>query len=317
MIEHLRRAGIPFRIYNQYDYDDPSNHIHATNRSRRWFLHWLRRKSSDLSHFHHSGLRFYAYYYVYSHANRGRWMLTIHNERLLAEGRLRQAQLRLLRGCRYERLLVVSDKVYQYLVANDIPRVEYLPAYVPDLTARHQPARSAGRRVLVASIWRVEGDRSISLYGLDLFFRLAVEMGERCEARLYVGMERDLDVLYRHMEAAGARSVISVFVGEKLVEHLPDCDLFLRPTREDGYGVSLQEAMDCGSIAIASDVCERPAGTQLFANGDYASLHGVVLDVLSWDAEQIEEVLGRARPPTYHLRLIEIYEELLKDQGSC
>jgi glycosyltransferase involved in cell wall biosynthesis len=41
-------------------------------------------------------------------------------------------------------------------------------------------------------------------------------------------------------------------------------DVFVRPTLSDSFGISVQEAIDCGVPAIASDVCVRPERTILF-----------------------------------------------------
>ena len=45
-------------------------------------------------------------------------------------------------------------------------------------------------------------------------------------------------------------------------------DLFVRPTRSDSFGISIQEALFCNVPAIASDVCIRPEKTILFRSGD-------------------------------------------------
>jgi glycosyltransferase involved in cell wall biosynthesis len=49
-------------------------------------------------------------------------------------------------------------------------------------------------------------------------------------------------------------------------------DLFVRPTRSDSFGISIQEALSVGTPAIASNVCLRPEGTVLFSSGDIDSL---------------------------------------------
>lgn len=46
------------------------------------------------------------------------------------------------------------------------------------------------------------------------------------------------------------------------------CDLFVRPTYSDSYGISIAESLLLETPAIASDVCNRPAGTILFKSRD-------------------------------------------------
>lgn len=45
-------------------------------------------------------------------------------------------------------------------------------------------------------------------------------------------------------------------------------DLFVRPTRSDSFGISIQEAITLGVPAIASDACVRPTSTILFKTGN-------------------------------------------------
>lgn len=45
-------------------------------------------------------------------------------------------------------------------------------------------------------------------------------------------------------------------------------DIFIRPTLSDSFGISVQEALDCGITAIASDVCNRPSGTILYTSNE-------------------------------------------------
>ena len=44
--------------------------------------------------------------------------------------------------------------------------------------------------------------------------------------------------------------------------------VFLRPTRSDGFSISLAESLYLGVPAIASDVRPRPQGTIVFKNGN-------------------------------------------------
>lgn len=46
------------------------------------------------------------------------------------------------------------------------------------------------------------------------------------------------------------------------------CDIFVRPSRTDSFGISVAESIYLKKPAIASDVCWRPAGTTVFASGN-------------------------------------------------
>ena len=53
---------------------------------------------------------------------------------------------------------------------------------------------------------------------------------------------------------------------------IAQADLFLRPTRSDGYSVSVSEAIYFNVPAIASDVCPRPDDTVLFKSNNSQDL---------------------------------------------
>lgn len=58
-------------------------------------------------------------------------------------------------------------------------------------------------------------------------------------------------------------------------------DLFVRPTLSDGASISVQEALYYGTPVVASDVCERPAGTVLFKTGDESDFVKKITKVLA------------------------------------
>jgi len=58
-------------------------------------------------------------------------------------------------------------------------------------------------------------------------------------------------------------------------------NLFIRPTNSDAYGISIQEAIDLGVPAIASNVCKRPQGTVLFESRNQNELNEKAKLILS------------------------------------
>lgn len=55
----------------------------------------------------------------------------------------------------------------------------------------------------------------------------------------------------------------------------------IRATKEDGYGVSLAESIAMKTIAIASDVCERPYGTITFKTNQFNDMVDKVEEVIN------------------------------------
>lgn len=88
-------------------------------------------------------------------------------------------------------------------------------------------------------------------------------------------------------------------------------DLFLRPTNSDSFGVSVAEAIDLGTPAIASDVCPRQPGTILFRSRDSADLLARTQDVLSHLDEHKRRLAGisasHADPTS---QIIDVYEQV-------
>jgi len=73
-----------------------------------------------------------------------------------------------------------------------------------------------------------------------------------------------------------------LFVNEnmELYPIIKRSNLFVRPTNNDGYGVSIAEAIYCNVPAIASDVCVRPEGAILFKSRDMDDLYSKTVDVI-------------------------------------
>jgi glycosyltransferase involved in cell wall biosynthesis len=79
------------------------------------------------------------------------------------------------------------------------------------------------------------------------------------------------------------------------------CDVFLRPTLQDGDSISVREALSLGVPVVASDTGMRPAGAILFRPGDVDGM-----------AANIEHAIATRQTPTAPEpgcidRLMEIY----------
>ena len=88
------------------------------------------------------------------------------------------------------------------------------------------------------------------------------------------------------------------------------CDVFLRPTLEDGDSISVREAMALGIPVVASRAGARPPGAILFRPGDAEEM-----------AAKVEvALLGKGRKQTQAAgceeRLLEIYRQLDAAEGG-
>lgn len=86
--------------------------------------------------------------------------------------------------------------------------------------------------------------------------------------------------------------------------------LFLRPTNNDGYGVSIAEAIYYNVPAIVSDVCARPEGSILFKSRDIDDLYSKAMDVIG-NYNQFKEKLKNIEFEDNAKRLLEIYGYIL------
>ena len=82
-------------------------------------------------------------------------------------------------------------------------------------------------------------------------------------------------------------------------------DVFIRPTTTDIEGISVKEALWVNTPAIASDVCERPAGTLLFENRNYLDLKDKVLKIYKKD--KYETIDFRENVPDVVNEILKIY----------
>ena len=88
--------------------------------------------------------------------------------------------------------------------------------------------------------------------------------------------------------------------------------VLLRPTNTDGDAVSVREALWLGVPVIASDVVERPAGTELFRTRDAESLWQATLRVCSDLPAARARLAGAARSDGFE-SLLAVYKRVLAD----
>ncbi|MBD3232561.1 MAG: glycosyltransferase [candidate division Zixibacteria bacterium] len=113
------------------------------------------------------------------------------------------------------------------------------------------------------------------LYGLDMCVELAYRLKPGFPhigvifALADIGDREYFDMIKGRIKDLGIEDNFFFLTEQKelwpLFKH---ADLFVRPTCNDGYGISIDEALHFGCPAVASDVCRRAEGTVLFKNRD-------------------------------------------------
>jgi glycosyltransferase involved in cell wall biosynthesis len=102
-----------------------------------------------------------------------------------------------------------------------------------------------------------------------------------------------------------------LFVNEKMELYpiIKRSNLFLRPTNNDGYGVSIAEAIYSNIPAIASDVCVRPQGSIVFKSRDMEDLYNKTVNVIE-NYEMFKEKLKNIKFEDNAKKILKIYEIL-------
>lgn len=125
------------------------------------------------------------------------------------------------------------------------------------------------------------------LYGIDMCIELIEKLNKD---RKDVGMVfcipqiNDVEYFDKLKDMIKTKNIEDnfLFVNEnmELYAIIKRSHLFVRPTNNDGYGVSIAEAIYCNVPAIASDVCVRPEGAILFKSRDMDDLYIKTIDVI-------------------------------------
>lgn len=144
------------------------------------------------------------------------------------------------------------------------------------------------RPLIVANAFQLADWNGTDLYGLDMCIELIHRLKKEYPS---VGLLFALaNEQYRPDYYAKMRDLIADYGLQRNVyfltdQHelwpiLKDCDVMVRPTCTDGYGVSVAETLYFNRPAVASDVCKRSDGCVVFRNRDMYDFEAKVRQVL-------------------------------------
>lgn len=222
-------------------------------------------------------------------------LITLHSGLLpdyLAASAARRAFARLVLAG-YTHVVAVSEAVREALVGCGVPREKMLvyPAFCGSqvrpgaeppalrearerrgtlLAMAHHPSPVYGRGLMFRALRRL-ADRRPGV-GLAVF-----GPGTRSEAFLADAREHGVEGLLEDMGELEHAQALAL---------MARCDAFIRPTTHDGDAISVREALVLGVPCVASNVCARPAGVNVFRAGDAEDLAG-----------QVEHALGSKTAP--------------------
>ena len=215
---------------------------------------------------------------------------------------------------------VVSDLEQRLGVYHKRTRIipSALPMSTWELTAALPPSvpdhwRTASVRIL-ANAGRVVRYNGEDLYGIDVLLKAFAQQSDP-DVALCIAVGDIVDAeLWSQLQTLAARDnriwVLHQHNGP-LTPVVRDAHIIVRPTRtEGGASLTVQEALEMGRWAIASDAVSRPDGTRLFANANVSALATTL-------QQCITDVCRGIMPPAVPAhrdavqRIINLYERVL------
>ncbi|WP_410006576.1 glycosyltransferase family 4 protein [Aequorivita nionensis] len=304
----LIATGIQYTIFN-HGYFQKENVI-ATNKSPFFYLKILFNRKFDYIHFHQIFPFEFLFYFLFSRINKTPLLITIHAETLFKFSK-RKLNLILffIKQTKRMDIISVSENLNDLLVKNEINSI-FLPAYVPPSNVNFVPLEGDGRIDFLFSMWKFNEHNANGTYNTPLIFEFLSKNKHTYRMLFLIGdeLESDRSYLNKLLEEYDIVDSVIVLYGKNLVDYVQNCRFLLRTNRIDGYGVSLQEAMDLGVPALATSVCTRPKGTVLFKNDDLEDMKQKINYVIS---QKPKDLLRHKEELTDHLKLLKIYKNNL------
>ncbi len=307
---YLKSENISHRVFNHGNAE--SEDVIPNHKSPIWYFDFLfcRNLNVNAVHFHQTLHGFeYLYWFIYSKINRLKIIITLHNETILSKRLFRSFNLFLLRKTGYSLLITVSKKVHLFLNDRNIRNI-LLPAYIPVDMKQLKPIRVDKRKkIIVYAIFKVTSKNLIDIYGFDLVMKLMNFVSGEYDLYILIGDKKnsDIGILESILFQNKQTDSVNIVYDKNLVDFLPNADVYIRPSKSDGYGISIQEALELGVPAIASDVCERPPGTIVFKSGSFEDFFKKFNFVARTPTS---EILKNSRHLAYHRQLITLYKRI-------
>lgn len=230
----------------------------------------------------------------------------------------------------FDHIIAVGPEVREAAIkwGADPMQVSVIPSYLPPVPNDEDRAKIpvaiqrflATRTPLIsANAYRLSFFQGQDLYGLDLCVELckALKAGYPQIGFVFlVGKQEDsayLDSIVQRIHNYGIEDHFCIASGNtEFWPIIEKSSIMVRPTNTDSYGISVAEAIDLGVPAIASDVCQRPAGTLLFRSRDLFELMARTEEVLENEREhrqRLQQYRNDVNTPID--QIIRVYKALL------
>lgn len=320
LVHQLYRRGVPVLLRNFGKSCPKVPYVKtASHPSLEFVLLLLKRKR--IIHLHSN--RFSALFLLLIFGIRHRIGITLHNQNLVKEKSFVKRMV-IKMFLRRASFVIMNDKDYCRRLCNAFgcgdTNFHILPAFLPPEDSEYLGLgddvlkfRQQHSFLISANAYKLRYENGVDIYGFDLLIRLVQAIKNRgIDVGLVfclpmIGNEAYYRQCLQEIEERGIFDNVLI-----LKKEIPNgfeiwklSDLFIRPTSTDIEGISVKEALYCGTPVIASDVCERPDAAVLFHNRDYDDLESKFFETY----KHLGEISCSFRydPDTVD-RLLEIYD---------
>lgn len=252
--------------------------------------------------------------------------VTLHNQRI---ARMKSSFKQFVFTSFFHRadFIILNSKKYSDILVQKYRlsenRLHVIPAFIPPMKSEScglpkevLEFRKKCNYLISANAFRLVVEDGLDLYGLDLLIDLIYDLRkDGINAGLLfclpeIGNKKYYEELQKRIENYHLKEYVKIVSGiiQNAFEYWKISDVFIRPTTTDIEGISVKEALWVNTPAIASDVCERPAGTLLFENRNYLDLKDKVLKIYKKD--KYETIDFRENVPDVVNEILKIYNSL-------
>ncbi|PLX19170.1 MAG: hypothetical protein C0601_02610 [Candidatus Muiribacterium halophilum] len=276
-------------------------------KNRRSIMKWLLEKIFDkrrkLFVFHSAYLRNRLFFLLLSKVSIHQYALVLHGNGLENDFKSKNIFykfliIKLLNNSKYVRC--INSHIYDFVKRNTENKNVFIKnAFIPpDLNNLEQIYKGYPKElknildkknnIFLINASRIELYGKIDLYGIDMSLKLVKELKNMNKDVFLIIAIADEKFNYDYIKTMKKYTKdnciednVYWWLGQKKIWPLfKKINVFLRPTYEDGYGISIDEAIMMGAKAIASDVCERNPNAIIFKNRDFEDLKKKVLKII-------------------------------------
>ena len=332
MKNYLEKNCIEYIIYNEsriVEYENVIN-VQPINSYRKFILQIPFLKSNVL-HFHSANFKIRMLLGWYKFLGK-KIILTIHGESLhdqLIRLNFIGHYLLLLSLKNLDKIICVNPRTKEELLdlGFNSKKIKVIPAFIPpnsdetevkQLPEFFHKIRHKHKFLVTANAFRISFYKNQDLYGIDLSIELVkrlIDNGYKDIGFIYVIPDiGDYDYFEKMQKLVKKYNLENNFhfytkpIAYPAVINI--CDLFIRPTNTDGYGVSIAEAISLKKPAIASDVCKRPEGTIFFKNRNIDDLYIKTTDTIN-NYEEYRAKIENIEFEDNAEKILEVYKKVL------